>query len=394
MHMGFLSGSMSFDRFWITKDETPVLGPDHLETLEKFKIDNRQTSGLDQPVVGFLAGDHILDTQFSLEKNVIGDALHFAVRIDTTQIPAAIRKAWLQMELLPFVAENEGSKPTKAQREQAREAVEERCEQEAATGKFRRMSQISVLWDAANDVLFLGGTSENANALCLELMERAFDLEFDRITSGKLAKAYASDAKVLDDLYKVEPTPFTGGSAASVTWWNGMAENYDFLGNEFLLWLWWHYETESDTITLHDDSIVSGMFARTLTLDCPLGEFGKETISSDSPVVLPEAALALRSGKLPRKAGLMLVRDDQQCEFTLQAEEFSIGGARLSQVGDSMPLETEDRVNSLRQFVDTIDFLFEAFCRRRIGPEWAKELKQIQKWLTSDQRLAQRKPAA
>ena len=90
--MGFLSGSTTFERYWITKDPTPELGSEHLAILEESKIGNFKTSALDQPNVGFLAGAHLLDTKFDLEKNVIVDAMHFGVRIDTNQIPAAVRQ--------------------------------------------------------------------------------------------------------------------------------------------------------------------------------------------------------------------------------------------------------------------------------------------------------------
>ena len=398
--MGFLSGSVTFERYWITKDDTPDLGPEHVKVLEKFKIGNFETNSLAQPNVGFVGGEHILDSQFAVDKNIFGDALHFGVRIDSTQIPSAMRKAWLQIELLPMIAANDGGKPTKAQREEAKEAVEMLCESEAATGKYRRMNQVPVLWDAANQVMYLGGSSSQSNELCLDLLERSFGLEFDRITSGKIAKAYASDRETVEALHQVQPAGFTGEHpTGSVTWWNGMAENYDYLGNEFLLWLWWHYETKSDTLELADDSIVTGMFTRTLTLSCPIGESGKETISSESPVVLPEATLAIRSGKLPRKAGLTMVRHDEQYEFTLQAEAFSIGSARITHIGDTPDdtpdLERENRINSLRQLSETLDLLFEAFCDLRIGSEWKSELKKMKKWLQDDKsQLLKRKPAA
>ncbi len=53
----------------------------------------------------------------------------------------------------------------------------------------------------------------------------------------------------------------------------------------------------------NDEFEVCGMFARSLSLDCPFGESGKETISAESPISLPVAAVTVRSGKLPRKAG-------------------------------------------------------------------------------------------
>lgn len=395
--MGFLSGSSSFERYWITKDLTPAFGPEHLETLAKHSIDAMKTSSPDQPTVGFSAGAHLLDSRFDLTKNIIGDVLHFGIRIDTNQIPGPIRNAWLQMELLPLTVDNPSGKPTKAQREEAKEAVEARCSEEAASGKFRRLQQIPILWDAATEVMYVGSTSPTSNELCIDLLQKAFDLEFDRVTSGKLAKAFAAERDLHGLLNKTSPSPFVSDLAnGHVDWWNGMGENFDYLGNEFLLWLWWYFEQQSDTITLDDESTVSGMFARTLMLDCPLAESGKETISADSPIGLPEAMLALQSGKQPRKAGLTLVRDGEQYDLTLQAETFSIGSAKITPV-DSATREdytNDDRIASLRSLSETLDLLFDAFCARRIGTSWKKELQAIQTWLAPGNASSRRKPAA
>ena len=379
--MGFLAGTTTFQRFWITKDPTPELGPDHIKKLEKFRIAKRDAIGVDESNVGFLAGSHLLDTKFALEKNIIGDALHFGVRIDTDQIPAAIKKAWLQMELLSLTVDNPSGKPTKAQREEAKEAVEARCAEEVATGKFRRMSQVSVLWDAANDEIYLGSTSPSATEVCTELLQRAFGIEVERATSGKLAQTFATDYELLEDLYALTPSTFIDEQEPGIAWWNGMSDNYDYLGNEFLLWLWWNWEANGDVVALSDESEVSGMFARTLSLDCPQGEFGKETISSESPVVLPEAMLAIQSGKLPRKAGLMLVRYNEQYDFTLQAETFAVGSAKITPLGDTQSVDAHDRIQSIRDFSQTLDLLFDAFCERRIGKSWESEQKKIRAWL-------------
>lgn len=393
--MGFLAGNVSCERYWITSDPTPNLGMDHLKVLKEFKIGTSQKHALEQPFVGFLGGDHLLDTEFDLEKNVIEDALHFSIRIDTDQIPAAIRKAWLQLELAPLTADNPSGKPTKAQREQAKEAVEARCEEEAASGRFRRLTQIPILWDAQQDLLYVGSTSSAANELCLQLLQRAFDLECEHMTASSLAKAYASEGEALESLYQVTPAAFVPDQpSGKITWWNGMAENFDFLGNEFLLWLWWYWETQSETVRLQDDTNVAGIFQRSLTLDCPLGESGKETISAESPVVLPEASLAVRSGKLPRRAGLCMVRDNQQYDLTLQAESFTVSGAKISALGEGRAdRSAATRVHAVRELSDTLDFLFEAFCERRIGAGWASELKEMQAWLRAET-PQRRKPAA
>jgi len=116
-----------------------------------------------------------------------------------------------------------------------------------------------------------------------------------------------------------------------------------------------------------------------------MGENGKESISSESPVALPEANLAIRMGKLPRKAGLTLVRDDEQFDLTLKAETFSIGSARISQIGDDVASrDAIDRIESIRQLAETTDLLYEVFCNTRLSKQWPAKLKQMTKWLQSD----------
>jgi hypothetical protein len=364
--------------------------------LEQFAIGQMETASAEQADVGFLAGKHLFDLDFDLEKNVIGDALHCAVRIDTNQVPAAVRKAWMQIELGALSADNPSGRPTKAQRQEAKDAVEVRCEEECKSGKFRKMQQFPILWDAREGILFFGGTSASAAEQCCDLCTRAFEFELSRLTAGRRAQEWAVKAKRRKALDEATPSAFRPGDAhPEITWWNHASDNFDFLGNEFLLWLWWRWETQSDTITLSDDSEVTGMFARTLSLQCPRDESGKETISADSPVVLPEAAQAIRTGKLPRKAGLTLVRHGEQYDLTLQAETFAISGAKIvteeEEEADGQGI-LDQRIESVRGLHETVTLLFEAFCEQRIGKNWGGELEQIRHWLKSDHAKPKKRP--
>ena len=395
--MGFLSGSASFERFRVMEDPTESFGDEHLAILAKHQIGSSSSNLYEQPEFGFVAGSHIFDTEFDFEKNIVGDAMHFGIRTDSVQIPGPIKKAWMTMELAGIMHDNQGKRPSKSQREEAKEAVEARCVAAAKDGGFKRMSETSVLWDEATDTLFLGSVSEKANEVCLGLLNKAFGLEVQRVTSGYLADEFAADHEQTAILFETTPTNFLPTEAgASVVWWNGMSDNYDYLGNEFLLWLWRLWDSGVDTLELSDGSEVSGMFARSLSLDCPHGEHGKETFSSDSPVKLPEAVMAIRMGKLPRKSGLTLIRDEQQFDFTLQAETFAINAARISQLGDES-LDSRDRlarIDSIRSGVETLDLLYEAFCKLRIGPKWSQEKKKITQWLQIEDLPVKRRTAA
>ena len=395
--MGFLSGPVTLECFRVGGEQPRQFGPEHVKILERFAIGQTETSSLEQADVGFLAGGHLFDLDFGLEKNVIGEALHCAVRIDTNQIPAAVRKAWLQIELAALTADSPSGRPTKVQRQEAKEAVAARCEEEAKSGRFRRMQQFPVLWDARQGILYFGGTSAAAGEQCCDLYSRAFEFELGRLTAGRRAQEWAAEAKRRKALEEVTPSAFRPGDArAEIAWWNNESGNFDFLGNEFLLWLWWRWETQSDTIALPDDSEVTGMFARTLSLQCPRDESGKETITAESPVRLPEAAQAIRTGKLPRKAGLILVRHGEQYELTLQAETFTISGAKIRTEDTEEAAEgqgiLEQRIESVRGLHETVALLFRAFCEQRIGKNWPGELEQMRRWLKTDATKTKKRP--
>ena len=333
--------------------------------------------------MGLLAGEHLFDRDFDLAKNILNDALHFAMRIDTNQIPAAVRKAWLQMELAVFKAESPDRRLTKAERQEAKDAVEGRCEEAARNGQFLKMQQFPILWDARLGQIYFGGSSPSASEACRMLLKKAFELELEPLTAGKLALEWAAQARRRRALGDVTPARFRGtASVASIQWWNGQADNYDFLGNEFLLWLWWHWETQSDRIELPDGTEVVGMFARTLSLQCPLGESGKGTITAEGPTSLPEAMQAIRSGKLPRKAGLTLARQGEQYDLTLQAESFAVSGAKI-QLEEKVDGRgaVEDRIDGLRGLNETVVLLFQAFCDLRVSKRWPHTLSQLRRWL-------------
>ncbi len=103
--MAFLAGSLGFDRFQVNGEQPEEFTQEHLDTLERLSCDKFQPSSEESAQVGFIGGQHLFDQTFDLSKNVIHGALHCAVRIDTNQVPSAIRKAWLQMELNALTAE-------------------------------------------------------------------------------------------------------------------------------------------------------------------------------------------------------------------------------------------------------------------------------------------------
>src|SRR6202042_3220368 len=112
-------------------------------------------------------------------------------------------------------------------------------------------------------------------------------------------------------------------------------EPKDFLGNEFLLWLWHEADHKTGIIPTAEVGDVTIYIDRSLDLDCAYGQTGKDSLRGDGPSRMPEAKDAIKSGKLPRKAGICLHNRGQQYDFNFNAEAFAIGSGKLPDVEDA-----------------------------------------------------------
>jgi hypothetical protein len=385
--MGFFSGRVTFGRYRIKGRAPGMFGPQHLERLEAHAIGKQRVAAADGVEVGWTAGEHILDTTFDLAKNIVNDTLHFCLRVDTTKIPGDLLKAYTQVELQGLAAGNPSGRPSARQKREARELAREKLEQEARDGRFLKRKVFPILWDALSNELLLGTTSVTAIDRLHTLFEQTFGHGFEPLGAGQQAFRLSEPRQQTRGVDDAIPAPFVPGVSPSEVAWLLDENSRDFLGNEYLLWLWYMLDSESDTIRLSDGSAAAVMLARTLVLECPRGQTGRESITSDGPTSLPEARRAIQAGKLPRKVGLTIVRHDQQYELTLQAETMAVSGAKLpAPEASEERARLEERVNQVRHLLETLDLLYDAFSARRASDLWIKELPKMQKWLQRDER--------
>ncbi len=385
--MGFFAGRISFLRFRVKGPSPRLFGPEHLERLDANAIGKQKVVAADGIEVGWIAGDHILDRSFSLEKNIVNDTLHFCLRVDVNKLPADLLRAYLQEELTALAERNPSGRPSLRQRREAKASAIQRLEDEAKDGRFLRRKSFPVLWDAPSNELLVGTTSAAALDRLHPLFEQTFGQSFEPLGAGRLAFQLAETRGQTRNVDDARPSPFVPGQSPTEMAWLPDEGSRDFLGNEYLLWLWFQLDLEGDTIALSDKSEVALMLSRTLVLECPRGTHGRETITSDAPTRLPEARKAIQAGRLPRKIGLMLVRHDQQYELTLQAETLAISGARLpAPESADERARLEERVSQVRDLLETLDLLYDAFCQRRTSENWTRELSRMQHWLQGEER--------
>ncbi len=332
--MGFLNGRVTYVRFRVGGESPLPFGEDLLETAASHVIG---LHGAGEPndgtSVGWAGGEHVLDTSLDLAKNAVNDAVHLAIRVDTDKIPGSPA---------PGLHQDRDRRPGQAQPQRLSDqgpaaGGEGGCqgpqaEAEAADGRFRRMAHYPVLWDGQSNVLYAGVTSLAVLDRLQTLFRETFDRILEPISAGSLACSMAEARGEGSRVEGLGPIGFIGEDGhSSVAWSDTDVARPDFRGNEFLIWLWHTLQADGDTISLPDGSDATVMLAKTLTLDCPRGETGRDQLTTEGPTRLPEAFRAIQSGKLPRKAGLIVVRHGSQYELTLQAETLGGVGCRAAE---------------------------------------------------------------
>jgi hypothetical protein len=385
--MGFLSGRVTFERYRVTGRSPRQFGPDHIEKLAAHAIGRQRLASADGSEVGWTGGDHILDTEFELAKNIVNDTLHFALRIDTQKIPSDLLRAYTHIELAGLANGNPSGFPSMRQKKDARAAARHRLDGEVEQGRYLQRKAYPVLWDCQAGELLVGTTARSVVDRLLALFQQTFGGGLEALGAGTHAFRLAEPREQTRNVEDAEPSVFAAGAKLPVVAWAPDEASRDFLGNEFLLWLWYVLEVESDTIRLSDASEVTAMLARNLVLECPRGQTGRDSIQSEGPAKLPEAHRAIRAGKLPRKAGLTLVRHDHQYELTVHAETLAVSGAKLpvSEDVEEEHARLEARIGQLRHLLETLDLLYDAFGRQRFGGNWSKEMAKIRKWLHAEE---------
>ncbi len=336
---------------------------------------------------GWSGGRHVLDASFTFENNVYADALLFGIRIDTNKVPGDLRKAYQIIEEESAAASNPSGFISKLQKRDAKDVVRRRIDDDLRSGKFRRSKLLPILWDLPTSTLYCNASGTIQEKL-LEIFERTFGLTLMPISAGYAAMRRLEPIGRRRDYEDARPTRFVYGpegehQSPEYPWVTKGPEPKDFLGNEFLLWLWHAADRHGGDIATDAQGDTAVLFDRMLDLDCAFGQTGRDSLRGDGVVRMPEALDALRSGKVPRKAQLTLDAGRQQFVFTLSAETLGVGTLKLPDVeeADNPRVLFEERVQMLRDFNGAIDAIYHAFLKARTSGTWEAQTMVIRKWI-------------
>jgi hypothetical protein len=392
--MGFAAGTVSFRRFRVVGKGPKGVDQAMLDKLEEHEISVGEYGVPEEEEYGWCGGRHVLDAQFSFEHNVYADALHFALRIDTNKVPGELKKAWELMEAEAAAAENPSGFISKNQKKDVKDSIRKRIEDELRSGHFRRSKLLPVLWDLPSRTVYSSASGKSFEKLA-EIFQRTFGLDLVPVSAGSLGLSVCEENGERRDYEDFRPTRFVQGPEGEgqqpeYPWVLKGAEPKDFLGNEFLLWLWHEADSRTGIIATQDAGDVTIYIDRTLDLDCAYGQTGRDVLKGDGPNRMPEARDALRSGKLPRKAGMIIDANRQQYSFTINAEQLSFSGAKLPDVeeAENPRVVFEERVGLMRELCGAIDGLFETFLKLRGSSGWEGHVNGVRRWIMQPMKTA------
>jgi hypothetical protein len=381
--MPFTQGSVTFQRFQ-SDANAEGFGEDDLHRLAE-ATKSSQLIVVEGATIDWSAGESVLDTDFQLAKNIFVDHLLFDFRTQTDRMPSDLLKAYYTAELKALSANNPSGHPSARQKREAKEAARDRLEQEAKDGRFRKRKCIPVLWDRVTNQVLFGSTSASAQQKFMRLFEQTFKTTIQPVTAGRLCGPLGAED------FSPPPSTYVPGMEVREVYWSPDEKTPDWLGNEFIIWLWWTYDVKGDTID-HADGDIAFFFSGGGKLDCPRGVTGNDTLNHDSFVRMREAKAALRSGKWPRQVALTLVRHSEQYSLKLQAEQFSVTSGKLPNISDDIVeshARVVERLKFIRDLVKALDDLYESFLDVRMdGHKWKLELSMIQDWIAKERKAA------
>lgn len=392
------SGRVSYARWRVAG------GPDRVDesllaAIEQHTLRRREVGPPPEVSAGWVAGRHVLDDDFDPEEVVFGRTLLLGVRIDTNKIPSELRKAYRSQALQARAKDRDDGRPSRADQREAREEAEDRCRQDLASGRFVRSKLVPVLWNVSERTVLAPAFGDRLVAVINDLFQETFEANIEPMSAGAVARERLERQGRLRDFEDLAPSSFTSPPAAAALeeavsgrpttpWALGGPEPHDFLGNEFLLWLW-HRLDHGDNLFNTPLGSIGLVMDQMLEMQCAWDATGKQSLRADGPARLPEARVALAAGKWPRKAGLILSIDAEEHRCTMQADRLFVTGVKLPDAPETATTERarmEARVEAVERLDQAVLALYDLFLEQRLSGGWSTMREQISRWIAQSSR--------
>jgi len=163
---------------------------------------------------------------------------------------------------------------------------------------------------------------------------------------------------------------------------------YQFIGFEFLTWLWFVVENKKDIFKQIYNSAVSIEIGNRIVLQNNSNNYSESIIIKGDQAGLEEGILSLKKGALVTEMNIIFKKDNMEWKFSIKGESLSLTGLKIPETG---PMETKEdlygvvleKIYLYDQIIELVDRLYSYFIKKRLTDDWKlKIISEMQHWIT------------
>lgn len=165
---------------------------------------------------------------------------------------------------------------------------------------------------------------------------------------------------------------------------------YQFVGDEFLTWLWYIIEKDTRLLNRLDKDLAALEIGNRMVFENRYRRDSGETVTvKGEEANMDEGLLALKKGAMVSEVNLVYRSADQEWRFNLKGESLNISSLRVPESGK---VETKEDIEGAviekiyfyEKILNLINGLFKYFIKIRVSNEWsAKTVPAMRKWIVS-----------
>ena len=164
---------------------------------------------------------------------------------------------------------------------------------------------------------------------------------------------------------------------------------YQFIGDEFLTWLWFVIENDPRRLNKIDNELASLEIGSRMVLANRHQKDSGETVTiKGEEANMDEGLVALRKGAMVAEVNLVYRSGDNEWRFNLKGESLNFSSLKVPETGK---VETQEDIEGAviekvflcEKVINLINNLFQYFIKLRVSNDWsAKTVPAMRKWIT------------
>jgi len=161
---------------------------------------------------------------------------------------------------------------------------------------------------------------------------------------------------------------------------------YKFLGNEFLTWLWFIVENDSERLKKIEKDLVYLNIGNRIVLENKINDAVETITILGDDAGLEEGIISLGKGAVVTEINLLYKSGDNEWRFTIKGESMNISNLKIP---ETAIVESSEEIEGMvlekaylyEKATELIDNLFNEFIKLRVSGKWTESVvPQIRKW--------------